>query len=112
VWKFSDELAVIDFIGNEFTNFVFNQPLAYLFGINKPCEKLIVVNEIGEDVTDLFYKENFSLKYYLIKSKICRYKCLTELDYEKRKKLNDVHIYKTVLYSPKSKSQNTNQLNY
>ena len=108
MWKFSEELAVLDFKGNEITNFI-NNPLQYMFGIEKSCKKLIVVNENGEDVTYSFNKESFLVKYYLLKRKICRYKCLTELDYEKRiDERNDVHIYKTILYPPKSKPPKTN----
>ena len=63
--------------------------------------KIIVVNDKGEDITDSFYKEDTLIQYYLIKSKICKYKYVN-LDYEKKIKSNDVYIYKTILYPPKS----------
>lgn len=70
-------------------------------------KKIIIVNEQEEDVTDLFIKENHLVKCYLIKSKIYKYKYVDN-DYEKKIERNDVHIYKTIFYPPKSKSQNTN----
>ena len=69
-------------------------------------KKIIVVNEQEEDVTDLFNKEDITVKSYLINSKICKYKYV-DIDYERLER-NDVHIYKTIFYPPKSKSPNTN----
>ena len=69
--------------------------------------KIIVVNDKDEDVTDEFNNEHISIKEYLIKSKLCKYKYVDH-DYEKKIERNDVHIYKTVLYPPKSKSQKIN----
>jgi len=71
------------------------------------AKKIIVVNENEEDVTDSFLKESHLVKCYLIKSKICKYKYINP-DYEKKIERNDVHIYKTIFYPPKSKPPNTN----
>lgn len=68
--------------------------------------KIIVVNDKDEDVTDEFNNENISKKEYLIKSKLCKYK-FVDNDYEKIER-NDFHIYKTVLYPPKSTSPKIN----
>jgi hypothetical protein len=70
-------------------------------------KKIIVVNDKEEDVTDSFNKESCLVRSYLIKEKICKYKYV-DPDYEKKMKRNDVRIYKTIFYPPKSKSQNTN----
>ena len=70
-------------------------------------KKIIVVNEDEEDITDLFIKESRLVKCYLIKSKVCKYKYV-DPDYKKKIDRNDVHIYKTILYPPKSKSPNAN----
>ena len=64
-------------------------------------KKIIVINENEENVTDSFIKESHLVKCYLIKSKIYKYKYV-DLDYEKKKERNDVHIYKTIFYPPKS----------
>lgn len=63
--------------------------------------KIIVVNDKDEDVTDEFNNENMSIKEYLIKSKLCKYK-FVDKDYEKKIECNDVHVYKTILYPQES----------
>jgi hypothetical protein len=68
--------------------------------------KIIVVNDKDEDVTDSFFNEDISVKEYLMKSKLCKYK-FVDNDYEKIER-NDVYIYKTIFYPLKSKSPMTN----